>query len=285
VAETLLAFLMLFAVAVVGFLVYRHYSKRARDLDDTYRRVADSLGGQSEPSGFLGHPSLRFSFEGGRVAVDIYSTGGKHAKYYTQLHFVWPDGQLRCEVTPVRLLNSIGKMLGMQDIQIGSPEFDPRYLISGNSTNDIRRLLSPQVQLAIDALRKFLGNDDINVSVRGGRLLIKKRTLIRHHASLKRFIRLGINLHDAASDTNAEGIEFVLGQQQDAVLSLASAICQICGDDIVSDVVFCRSCKTPHHRDCWLYYGSCSTYGCGQVKFMVSKKRQGSSQRVAKRAR
>ena len=42
-------------------------------------------------------------------------------------------------------------------------------------------------------------------------------------------------------------------------------VCQICGDSITVDVVFCRSCKTPHHQDCWQYYGGCSVYGCGGV--------------------
>ena len=72
--------------------------------------------------------------------------------------------------------------------------------------------------------------------------------------------------------------------QHDAVLSFASAICQICGDDITSDVVFCRSCKTPHHEDCWQYYGACSTYGCGQTRFLVSKKRNRSKIQPGDRA-
>jgi len=284
VAEELVTFLFLIGIGVVVFLLFRHNSKRARELDDTYRGVAESLGGTCFTGGLLGRPSITFSFEGGRAAIDIYSTGGKNARYYTQLHLGWLDVKLRCEIIPVRVLNSIGKMLGMQDIQIGSPDFDHRYLIGGNSEEAIRQLLSKEVQLAIDELRQFLGNDDICISIRGGRLLIKKRSLIRDYGMLKRFVRLGIKLHDTAISTNTEGIEFVDSGQREAVLSLASAICQICGDDIATDVVFCRSCKTPHHRDCWQYYGSCSTYGCGQVRFMVSTKRGGSSQREPKRA-
>jgi len=26
--------------------------------------------------------------------------------------------------------------------------------------------------------------------------------------------------------------------------------------------VICVVCKTPHHRDCWEFVGSCSIYGC-----------------------
>ena len=40
-------------------------------------------------------------------------------------------------------------------------------------------------------------------------------------------------------------------------------ICQICGAPFDgSPVVYCNSCDTPHHKDCWDYLGHCSTFGC-----------------------
>jgi hypothetical protein len=58
-----------------------------------------------------------------------------------------------------------------------------------------------------------------------------------------------------------------------------NVICQICGCDIIEDeksppdssghdffasqIVYCRDCGTPHHEDCWLMTGCCSTFGCG----------------------
>ena len=53
-------------------------------------------------------------------------------------------------------------------------------------------------------------------------------------------------------------------------------ICQICGCPILKDesygndhkklckdaTVYCQSCGTPHHEDCWSLTGKCSTYGC-----------------------
>ena len=204
--------------------------------------------------------------------VDIYSTGGKNPTFYTQMHINWPDRSLRCEVYPERFVSRVGKFFGMEDIQIGSSEFDDRYLITGNSANEIRNLLGATVQQQVDRLRVFLGNDDIYVGIGGGRMLIKKRTLIRDYATLERFVRLGLELYDRAVATNTAGIDFV--EKEDAKLSLAEAMCQICGEQITTAtaVVFCRSCRTPHHKDCWEYYGSCSTYGCGQTKFLVQKK-------------
>ena len=40
-------------------------------------------------------------------------------------------------------------------------------------------------------------------------------------------------------------------------------ICKVCGEAIVDGPgVFCGTCKTPHHRDCWEFVGACSIYGC-----------------------
>lgn len=48
-----------------------------------------------------------------------------------------------------------------------------------------------------------------------------------------------------------------------------TAICQVCSTPIDRDAVRCASCATPHHRDCWVYLGRCSTYACGS-KDMIS---------------
>ncbi|MCS6863250.1 MAG: hypothetical protein NZT92_23330, partial [Abditibacteriales bacterium] len=46
------------------------------------------------------------------------------------------------------------------------------------------------------------------------------------------------------------------------------AVCRVCGTRIDSDVVLCRRCYTPHHHDCWHYAGRCSTYACGERRYI-----------------
>lgn len=42
-------------------------------------------------------------------------------------------------------------------------------------------------------------------------------------------------------------------------------VCRVCGDQLGTDtVVACRSCGTPHHKDCWDFANLCSVYGCGE---------------------
>lgn len=39
--------------------------------------------------------------------------------------------------------------------------------------------------------------------------------------------------------------------------------CQVCGAAMTAGIVRCPSCRTPHHEECWIYAGRCSTYACG----------------------
>jgi ribosomal protein L40E len=48
------------------------------------------------------------------------------------------------------------------------------------------------------------------------------------------------------------------------------AVCRVCGTDINGDGVLCRRCHTPHHHDCWHYVGRCSTYACGERRYVKS---------------
>ena len=40
--------------------------------------------------------------------------------------------------------------------------------------------------------------------------------------------------------------------------------CHVCCMPISGAVSVCADCETPHHLDCWRYFGSCAIYGCSQ---------------------
>lgn len=46
--------------------------------------------------------------------------------------------------------------------------------------------------------------------------------------------------------------------------------CQVCGQELKQNIVYCAKCRTPHHRECWSYNGKCSTYGCDEMRFTTS---------------
>ncbi len=49
--------------------------------------------------------------------------------------------------------------------------------------------------------------------------------------------------------------------------SAGRGTCQVCGDPMEERIVWCRKCRTPHHRECWIYTGMCATFGCREIGF------------------
>lgn len=268
--------LVLGMIGVLIAVVATLHSRRTTVLR-SYGRLAEDLGGVVlravvNPGGWFERPSLEFRHRGTAARLDVQATGGDNRRYYTQMHFEWPDRSLRCEVFPAGFLSRLSKLMGMTDIEIGSPGFDDKYIINGSSPARIRALMSAGVQLAIDRLQRSLNGSDVFISWNGGELLIKKRGYLRDYRELRQFLRLCLELFDQAGSAGDAGITFLDAQEPgvevvDELSVDRSIVCCVCGEEITERVVHCRSCRTPHHEDCWRYFGACSTYGCGERRF------------------
>ncbi|MBI4867952.1 MAG: hypothetical protein HY816_13490 [Candidatus Wallbacteria bacterium] len=44
---------------------------------------------------------------------------------------------------------------------------------------------------------------------------------------------------------------------------MTAALCQVCGESVEDDRIYCGQCHAPHHRDCWSFNGGCSIFACG----------------------
>jgi hypothetical protein len=257
----------IFVVAVIVLCVVASYARsRQQALNQSFERLARRFGGQVRAAAWFETPGITFSRGGTRVRVDMFSTGPRRSRHYTQVHLDWPDATMRLEVFPDRIWSRMGRMIGMQDIEIGSAQFDRDYIVQSSDVAAVRAFLSGAVQHQINLLRGLLGNDDIYVSVAAGQLLVKKLGMIRDFDQLLRFVRMSLELYDQAMLTQSSGIEF---EDASTAQLIDSAICQVCGESIENDMVICRRCKTPHHHDCWNYFGRCSTYGCGEIRCYV----------------
>jgi hypothetical protein len=257
---------IVFAVVLIFLATYHHVRKTA--LNETYDRLARRFGGRVQTGGWFEMPAATFIVDGVAVRVDIFDSGSKHSRYYTQVHLEWPDPQMRLEVFPDGIWSQMGRLIGMQDIEIGSPEFDRDYVIRSSDIEAVRAFLSGPVQYQVNLLRGLRGNGDIYVSLGAGELLVKKQGLIREFDQLQTLVQMSLELHAQAILTQSSGIEF---EEQSAAQPIDSAMCQVCGESIESEMVICRRCKTPHHHDCWNYFGRCSTYGCGETRYYVPK--------------
>jgi RING finger family protein len=265
-------------VTIVGLAIVQ-----AKQHAKTLEQIARRFRGRLEPGKFfLSRGQVRLRFQGYPALLKFVSHG-KHS-IHTVFSITWPDPGFRLEIYPQDSLSGFRRLWGMEDIEIGSPQFDQAFYISGNSRASVRDMLSAEVQAAtwkmaqIGSAPPMYGTRDIQIRFLGGVLTITKPRLLTNEAHLDEFIRLSAELFEAALRTRTTGIEFVGdvaidAQEPDAVESQ----CQICGEPLASDLVYCAACRTPHHRECWEYFGGCSTYACGHKQYVTKTKRRKAS--------
>jgi hypothetical protein len=106
------------------------------------------------------------------------------------------------------------------------------------------------------------------VSINPERLLVQiDRNLGQSTEALTQAVSESLAIHDGlqlgVSRRMRQGIAIVDNPDL-AAEDLGPPVCKVCAGLIDGGaIVVCSSCRTPHHRDCWEYVGTCSIYGCG----------------------
>ena len=257
----ILAVFAIFAAIMVGAVFHAHR-------DQELKRFAASWKGRIHPGGFFEPPGVSFRLEDLPASIDFT----QHGDDPTQTHFTVPltTVRLRLELRPQTSMRQLGKYLGMQDIEIGDPEFDAAFIIQGSNPRLIEEFLAPSVRAAIMRIAHCgaYGHFDLHLVLSGGNLRITKHQHLSSEAQLTKFAQACRDLIRAIRQASQAGIEFVAAPQ---ARPMEETECQVCGDPLKEKIVFCTKCKTPHHLDCWQYFGSCAVYGCGQKRFVNFK--------------
>ena len=263
--ECVLPFTFLVVVVIVLLALTSQYQSRVGVWNRTYQSLAKRYGGNFVPAGWYGRPSARFEYAGTEVLVNTSASGRRGD--FTQIHINWHDPKFRIEVFPRRVSGAHRLPRGMREIRIGHADFDAKFVVHGSDEAAVRGFLTDGVRWQIERLLHLLGRSEIHLSLQRGRMLISKPSHIKRYDQLEEFVHLSTQVYDQAMLSHAVGIHFV----QDEVQAIEEAICQICGEDITVEMVVCQRCNTPHHHDCWQYYGSCAVYGCGETRCVVPK--------------
>lgn len=263
--ECVAAFLMLlFVLLAMGAYGALTGSQSSR-LEAAFRQLAQRYGGTFISGGWFGRPTVHFHYGQARTPVVVY-TNHRQRKKYTHIAIDWPDARLHCEVLSrwAYLPNQI-QFRDLQEVVVDA-EFERTYVVLANDVSEARNLLIEPVRWQLLRLRGMLGDDFLHVSINRGEMQVIKQRIVTQPAALEDLVRSVGELFDQAMLTRSTGIEF-LGNEQLQVIS--EATCQVCGESIITDMVFCRRCKTPHHLECWQYVGTCTTYGCQEKRFIT----------------
>ena len=260
--ECIVLLILFVFVAIVtsgfGLGTGRHGQARA------YELLTQRFGGLFQRGGLLRRCSARFRY--GQTWF-VVTPGSRAGQRTTQAVVQWPDGRTdwRLDTRLTDGPSSSGD--DAREFLTEDSDFNRRFQVGGHSEEESRRLLSDGVRWQINRLAQSPQPSPLRISIRHGRLIVEKFLAIKRAEELEEFTQLCIELYDQAMLTRSEGIEFV-GDANEA-LPIEDPICQVCGEKIVSEMVYCRRCYTPHHLDCWQYNGLCSTYGCRETRYSI----------------
>jgi hypothetical protein len=136
-----------------------------RSKDEVWRQLCEEIGADFIQGGFWKGSKVQAQVGPWTVTLDTFTRRHQHQHHhghttYTRIRapYVNPEG-FRFTIYRKGFFSDLGKLLGMQDIQVGDPEFDEAFIIKGNdeprvvilfSDPEIRRLIGAQPKIRLE---------------------------------------------------------------------------------------------------------------------------------------
>ena len=265
----------LFALGLVVLLIYATIRITAAagawlsgNRHRSYRALAARFRGRYENRGMSEPPTVSFLYKGSNVRVGLApNVPGQNLGPRTRVVARFRQGlPFRLELSPHSRPASPQPPKGTRVVRVGDLDFDRTFLVQANDADMAREFLGAEVRGAIARVFRVAPQGGMLLSINPERLLVQvDRNLAMHGDWLIVAVNEALTIHDGL----LEGVAVKLGQGISIVEAGPSkpedagpTICKVCGDLILAPGVICVVCKTPHHRDCWEFVGSCSIYGC-----------------------
>jgi hypothetical protein len=238
-----------------------------RDLQASYRALAQRFHGICSGTGWFSMPRVSFPYRSVQVTVEALAQAPQDLGRgpAVRVHLPWPGAALQAEIRyPARPPQALPHDHWETLLPPAARGVEPRYSLRGTDPRATAEVFNEVVLWHVEQLRTRPSVSPLCIQLGWGAMTVAKVMAIQHGPDLIRFVETALDLYDQALLTRTRGITFV--QQQSAQV-LEQVVCRICGEEIREGLVFCRRCKTPHHRDCWQYAGRCSVFACGETEF------------------
>ncbi len=242
----------------------------ARSRFRAYHQLAATYRGKYENRGMTDPPTVSFGHSGSAVRVGLApQIPGQALGPRTRVVARFRDGiPFRMELSPVGRPSPSQPPKGTRPVRVGDAEFDRAYLVQANDPEMARDFLTAPVRWAVGTLQKLGPPGGMLVSINPERLLVQvDRNLGSTTYGLEVAVHEALTIHDGllngVARRLAEGVAIV-GAGPSTVEDAGLPLCKVCGESIEADApkVLCKTCKSPHHRDCWEFIGGCSIFGC-----------------------
>ena len=147
--------------------------------------VTGKPGKQGVVFGFgLTKPSLSFNYGRTLCAVRNRKSNRFPSGYQTEVSMIWPNRKLRLEVSTSPTKSRNWGPGATQQVIVDDPQFQSVYHTTGNEPGLVRRLLTSGVQWQIEKIRRHMGNDDVQITLSRGNLVVSKPGYIKDYIPL-----------------------------------------------------------------------------------------------------
>ncbi len=119
--------------------------------DEVWRQLSEEIGAEFVDGGFWKGSKVQAHVGPWTVTLDTGYSDEDGESVVTRLRapYVNPEG-FRFTIYRKGLFSDLGKLLGMQDIEIGDPEFDEAFIIKGNDESKVCGLFAnPKIRQMI----------------------------------------------------------------------------------------------------------------------------------------
>jgi hypothetical protein len=236
-------------------------SSRSGQWNEAFGHVARRFHGTLYPGGWIHTPGVWLQHGEAQARLTISTIRGAGRERCVQFTIQQREIQNRGEIFYYQTRETLLPLKrGLSSVEFDWEDFRRRWQVLADDGDAMRQLLSDGVRLAIEMLWRQPIPSEMLISLSPGWLVVRKVWHNPRGIDVEGFVERACALSDQLNLAAAAGIEFISGNQPQL---LESARCGVCGDGLAHEIVVCRRCNTPHHRECWQYGGGCATYGCG----------------------
>lgn len=264
-------FLLLAAIVVLAlFGIFSQTAARFERWNSALAAVCHRFGGVLSRGGWFSNPSLRLPYGTTYSRLSVYSLPGTAGRKCLEMIVQWSDVTLHMALVPRVSRRQIAiDLRGLSEIEFDWDDFRLRWNVWADEGEEARLLLSAGVRVQLERISRSPEAAETLVLIYPGWLVVRKVWESSRAHDLEQFVEMTLGLYDQLQLTKTEGIEFV---HSDSPQIIENANCRICGEEMQHEIVVCRRCQTPHHRDCWEYAGGCATYGCRETVYLVPRR-------------
>ncbi|WP_372807558.1 hypothetical protein [Pontiella sp.] len=140
----------LFFVMVAGLVVF-FWLKSSKTSQEQWQVAADQLNLAYYGGGLGSAGTISGSIDGHRITVSTFTKrSGNNSQTFTKYHIEYRQRlKTDMKMTKQGALHNLGKIFGLQDINVGNPAFDDRVLLRGSNPEAVRRVLTPELRDAV----------------------------------------------------------------------------------------------------------------------------------------